>query len=313
MPVYQKNAHRIAVLLGNADDRCFLRAGVLTLACDTVADLGHYAENHIEEALDYDGQEGSHNASQTIRRHADVVVERSDRFSGGVYAVLQSVSHSRAVDARTRMFLQFWLHSLLARFLMVIFSVFTGIGFFSILQMFLSSFALEVVAVFFFAELPFSQQTLRHPRMIDKTFLEQTLFAKEKLLPTVISVAITALVAIILTLADVLTKSVAATYLFFSLFLLQICIMCRICFTEKAKPQSKRTLLLGGILIGVLALLTLLSTLIVPIGAVTGMGAWTMLTAILLPLTPALYLISTLLLPFCVGQPNNLSHLHTMQ
>ena len=298
LPTYQKNGHRIAVLLGNADDRCFLRAGVLTLACDTVANLAHYAENHIEEALDYDGQEGSHNTSQTIRRHADVIIERSDRFSGGVYAVLQAVSHCRAVDARTRMFLQFWLYSLLARVLTVIFSVFTGIGFFSILQMFFSSFVLEVLAVFYFAELPLSQQSLRSPRMINTAFLQKTLFAKEKLLPTVISVAITALTTIILTLAGVLSKPMASTYLFFSLFLLQICLLCRICFAEKAKPQLRRTLLMGGILIGVVALLTLLSALIAPFGLMTGMGAWAPISAILLPLAPALYLILNLLLPF---------------
>lgn len=298
LPVYQKNGHRIAVLIGNADDRCFLRAGVLTLACDTVADLGRYAENYIEETLDADGQEGSHNASQTIRRHADVIIERSDRFSGGVYAVLQAVSHCRAVDARTKMFLQFWLHSLLARSLMMVFSVCTGIGFFSILQMFLSSFALDAVAVFYLAEIPLSQQSLRSSRVIDKAFLSQTLFAKEKILPTVISVAITALVTVILTLIGVLSKPVAGTYLFFSLFFLQICLLCRICFAEKAKPQFKRTLLVGGILIGVVAVLTLLSALIAPFGLMTGMGSWMPITAILLPLLPALYLILNLLLPF---------------
>ncbi len=275
-----------------------MRAGVLTLACDTVADLSHYAENHIEEALDDDGREESHNSSQTLRRHADVIIERADRFSGGVYAALQTLSLGRAVDARTRMFLQFWLHSQLARISMMLLSVCTGIGFFSILQMFLLSFALEIVAVFFLAELPLSQQILRRPRMIDKTFLHQTLFAKELLLPTVISVAITSLVTIILTLASVLSKGEAGTYLFFSLFLLQICLLCRICLAAKARPQIKKTVVIGGILVGAIALLTLLSALIAPFGAVTGMGAWTALSAILLPLSPALYLVLTLLFPF---------------
>ena len=66
----------------------------------------------------------------------------------------------------------------------------------------------------------------------------------------------------------------------------------------KVRPQRKRTFILGGILFGTVGLLTLLSALIAPLGLVTGMGTWMALTAILLPLCPALYLVLTLLLPF---------------
>lgn len=298
IPAYQKSAHRIAVLGGNVDDRCFLRAGVLTIACDTVVDLKHYTEEHIEESPDTDGQEGSHNASQALRRHADVIIERADRFSGGVYAALQAISHSRAVDARTRMFLQFWLHSQLARILMTAFAVCTGIGFFSILQMFLTSFAFEIVAAFLFAEAPVSQSVLRYTKMLDKGFLTNTLFSKQTLLPILVSVGLTAIMTAILTLTGAFSNSAAQTYLFFSLILLQTCFVCRICVLEKARPQIKRTLVLGGIFVGVTVILILLSALIAPLGAVTAMGAWTALTAILLPLAPALYWILTRLLPF---------------
>ena len=298
LPAYQKSGHRTAVLCGNADDRCFLRAGVLALACDTVTDLTHYAESHIEEAHSNGGGEGSRNTSQVLRRHADVIIERADRFAGGVYAALQTVSHSREVEARTQMLLQFWLHSQLARVLMMILAVCTGVGFFSVLQTFLSSFALEIAALYFIADIPIAQSALRHPIVTDKSFLSNTLFSQKSLLPTVISVAITSLATVILTLVGVLGASTAQTYLFFSLFLLQISLLCRVLYSAKVRPQLKRTLILGGILLGIVALLTALSILISPFGAVTGMGAWTVLTVILLPLCPSLYLISSLLLPF---------------
>lgn len=298
LPAFQKNGHRIAVLCGNADDRCFLRAGVLTLACDTVTDLNYYSEGHIEEVHLSGGGEGSHNTSQTLRRHADVIIERADRFSGGVYAALQTVSHSREVESRTRMLLQFWLHSQLARIIMTVLSVCTGVGFFSIVQMFVSSFALEIAAVYFLADVPIAQSALRHPRVTDKKFISQTLFSKEGLLPTVISVGMTALITIILTFAGVLDTSAAQTYLYFSLFFMQISVLLCIVRREKVSPQRKRTLILCAALIGSIALLTLLSALISPLGVVTGMGSWTVLTAILLPLCPVIYLILTLLLPF---------------
>ena len=298
LPAYQKSAHRIAVLGGNANDRCFLRAGVFTFACDTVTDLAHYAENHIEEAHFNDGGEGSHNTSQVLRRHADVIIERADRFSGGVYAVLQTVSHSREVEARTQKLLQFWLHSQLARIVMMILAVCTGVGFFSILQMFLSGFVIEIAVLCFLADIPIAQSALRRPITTDRNFLSNTLFSKKSLLSTVISVGITALTTIILTFAGVLTGMAAQTYLFFSLFLLQVCLLCRIFYRAKVRPQLRKPLFFGGILIGAIALLTLLSTLFSSVGVVTGMGVWTALTAILLPLCPALFLILTLLLPF---------------
>ena len=297
LPAYQKSGHRIAVLGGNANDRCFLRAGVLTLVCDTVTDLNHYAESHIEEVHSNAG-EGSRNTSQVLRRHADVIIERADRFAGGVYAALQAVSHGRAVEARSQMLLQFWLHSQLARMIMTIFAVCTGVGFLSILQMFLSGFAVEIAALCFLADAPIAQSALRRPGVTDETFLLQTLLSKKTLLPTVISVGITALTAIVLTFAGVLTGAVAQTYMCFSLLLLQIFVLFRIAYLSKVRPQRKQTLILGGIFFGVLALLTLLSALILPLGVVTGMGSWMTLTAILLPLCPLLYFILTLLLPF---------------
>ena len=298
IPAYQKSGHRIAVLGGNADDRCFLRPGVLTLACDTVANLKQYAEDHIEEVNTEDGKEGSRNASQTIRRHADVIIERADRFSGGVYAALQAISHSREVEARTQMMLQFWLHSQLARIVMMIFAVLTGIGFFSSLQMLLSGFTLEIAALLFLCDVPLMQSALRRPNPTNQTFLLGTLLSKESLLPTLISVAITALTTVILALASVLPRESVKTYLFASLLLLQICVLFRLSYKAKLKPQPKKTLILCGVVVGIFGLLTLLSCLISGVGALTGMGAWTALSAALLPLCPGLYFILLLILPF---------------
>ena len=298
LPAYQRSAHRIAVLGGNADDRCFLRAGVLTFACDTVTDLTHYAENHMKEAHFNDGREESRNTSQVLRRHADVIIERADRFAGGVYAALQTVSHSREVEVRTQMFLQFFLHSQIARILMMTLAVCTGVGFFSVLQTFLSGFAFEIAVLFFLADAPIAQSALRRPMITDRRFLHDTIFSKVSLLPTVISVAITALTTVILTFAGVLGTTDAQTYLFFSLFLMQICLLCRIIYQRKVRLQPKRAVILCGILAGAIALLTLLSVVISSFGLISGMGSWKALTAILLPLCPALYFIFTLLLPF---------------
>ena len=296
LPTYQKSAHRIAVLGGNADDRCFLRAGVLTLACDTVADLTHYAEAHIEEAQANDGGEGSHNTSQVLRRHADVIIERADRFTGGVYAALQTISHSREVEVRTRMLLHFYLHSQIARILMMIFSVCTGVGFFSILQMFLSGFVIEIAVLCFLADIPIAQSALR--TATDRGGLTKTLFSKKLLLPTVISVAITAWCSIFLAFTGILATATAQTYLFFSLVLLQFCILLRVIYSAKGRPHLKMILIVGGVLIVVIALLILLSLLIFPFGVATGMGSWCALSVILLPLCPSVYFILTFLFSF---------------
>lgn len=298
IPAYQKSGHRIAVLGGNADDRCFLRSGVLTFACDTVANLKQYAEDHIEEVNTDDGKEGSRNASQTFRRHADVIIERADRFSGGVYAALQAISHSREIEARTQMLLQFWLYSQLARIAIVFFAVCTGVGFFTSLQMLFSGFAIEIAALLFLCDVLLSQSVLRRPNPTNQKFLFETLLERKELLSTLISVAIGTLTTVILAFASVLPREGVKTYLFASLLLLQICILFRLSWKARVKPQTKKTLILCGVVLGVFGLLTLLSCLIPSVGALTGMGAWTALTAALLPLCPGLYFILLFLLPF---------------
>ena len=298
LPTYQKNGHRIAVLGGNADDRCFLRAGILTFACDTVTDLGYYAENRIEEAITDEGKEGSHNTSQVLRRHADVIIERADRFWGGVYAALQTVSHSRQTEARTQMLLQFWLHSQLARMIMMIFAVCTGVGVFSVLQMCLSAFAVEIAALCFLADVPIAQSALRRPCATDGKFISKILLSAKALSPVVLSATVTAILPGILTFSGVITKAMTQTYLFFSLFLLQMSILIRIAYRAKAMPQRKTAAIFAVTMAGSAGALTLLSSVIPTFGLLTGMGTWMPLTAILLLLSPALYYALALILPF---------------
>jgi hypothetical protein len=164
--------------------------------------------------------------------------------------------------------------------------------------MFLFGFATEIAVLCFLADAPIAQSALRRPGVTDKTFLSQTLFSKVSLLSIAISIGVTVLTTIVLTFAGVLPEAAAQTYLCFSLFFLQISVFFRIAYMAKVRPQRKRTFILGGILFGTVGLLTLLSALIAPLGLVTGMGTWMALTAILLPLCPALYLVLTLLLPF---------------
>ena len=298
LPTWQKAGHRAAVLGGNTDDRVFLRAGILTFACDTVTDLKRYAEESIREVVADEGREGSRNTSQTLRRHADVIIERADRFAGGIYAVLQTISHSREVEIRTQMLLQFWLHSQLSRILVTLFAVCTGIGFFSSLQMLLSGFAVEIAALYFLSDVPLSGSMLRRPNTTDKTFLFGTLLSKEALISTLVAAAIPALTTVILALTGVLPHDAARTYFFASLLLLQISVLLRIAHRAKVRPETKKTLLICGIIVGTLSALILLSVLIPAFGTVTGMGTWTTLSACLLPLVPALYFILNLLLPF---------------
>ena len=153
------------------------------------------------------------------------------------------------------MVLQFWLHSQLARIAMMFLAICTGVGLLSTLQMFLSGFAFEIAALCFLAEVPISQSALRRQKIVDEKFLLGTLLSKE-LLPTLISVGITALTVIVITLVGVLPQEAARTYFFFALFLLQICILCRIAHREKTAPEAKRILLFGGVPVAVVALLT---------------------------------------------------------
>ena len=164
--------------------------------------------------------------------------------------------------------------------------------------MFLSGFAVEIAALIFLADLPIAQSALRRPNTVNNKFLFKTLLLGESLLPTLVSVGVTALTSIILALVNAIPRDAIRTYFFVSLLLLQTGILCYSAYRAKAKPEWKKALHIGGILLGVIGVLILLSALIPSFGAGTGMGTWTVLTAILLPLSPALYIIFNLLLPF---------------
>jgi hypothetical protein len=196
------------------------------------------------------------------------------------------------------MLLQFWLYSQLARIVIVFFAVCTGVGFFTSLQMLFSGFAIEIAALLFLCDVSLSQSVLRRPNPTNQKFLFETLLERKELLSTLISVAIGTLTTVILAFASVLPREGVKTYLFASLLLLQICILFRLSWKARVKPQTKKTLILCGVVLGVFGLLTLLSCLIPSVGALTGMGAWTALTAALLPLCPGLYFILLFLLPF---------------
>ena len=290
-----KSGHRVAVLGGNAEDRCFLRAGILTLACDTVADIKCYQEDCITEAT---GQEKSHKASQTMRRHADIIIERADRFSGGVYAALQSVSHSREVDVRVRMLIQFCFYSQLARFMLLLLSVCTGIGLFTGVQMLLSGFVFEIAALYFLADVSISQSALRRTSVLNQAFLSQTLFSKASFVAIGVSSGIPAVVAVILTLTGVLSPQMTKTYLFTSLLLLQIAILSHLSYQAKIRWQLKKALHICGVIVVSVIFLILLSGAALPLGAIIGMGAWNPITVLLLPLAPLLYWILQVLFSF---------------
>ena len=146
-----------------------------------------------------------------------------------------------------------------------------------------------IAALCFLADVPISQEALRRPNAPDKKFLSQILFSKRSLITTLVSAGIPSLTVVILTLAGVISNDAARTYLFVSLLLLQICLLVYTFKRSKVKLELKKTLLIGGVVLGTIAVLLLLSAFITSLGAVTGMGAWTPLTAILLLLSPMLY------------------------
>ncbi len=298
LPQLQKQGKHIAVLCGHAEDRCFLRRGILTFAADAVGDLKAYVEDRIQRDDEHGGEENSMHASQVMRRHADVIIERANRFGGGVYAVLQTLSHSRAVSLRTRMLLRFCMLSQISRATMAVLAACFGLGTLSVIPMMCAGFGIEIASLVLFECAAVPQTDLRAPIDTSNSFWEHSAFASNVWLPTILSAAITTLVCGILMWCKVLTRPESASFLFLSLLLLQVTQLLSIAIKNKLYFTRKNRVF--GVLIaaGVLLLLLLLSAWIPAVASVTEMGAWKPLSLALLPCMPVLYLISALLLPF---------------
>ncbi|MBQ9797391.1 MAG: cation-transporting P-type ATPase [Clostridia bacterium] len=293
----RQEGRRVAVLGGHAKDICFLNASYLMLACDAI-EAEMEDESAAIEHWQADGREESQNASQAVRRHADVILPRARAHTGGVAAVTQAFLLCRTVGVRTRLFLTFLTVSQLMRLLLTALAVCTGVGLIQAVPMMLFSFLTEAAVLALIASVSIPKQRLTDASSADGGFLLRTLTAKGTWVPIVASTTLTVLYTIIWVWCGVMTHECAVSLLALSLFLGQLTAAAVLLLQTKSRITSLRAVVPFLVLLLLALIALLLSILFKGVSAVTGLGIWSLLSALSLPILPLSYLLSYFLCVF---------------
>ncbi|MBQ9774027.1 MAG: cation-transporting P-type ATPase [Clostridia bacterium] len=276
-------------VFGDVASRALERMADLTVACDPTEYHRRATEEATLEAQPDDGMENSARCSQAVRRRADVLVCRAGKLGGGLFAVLQALSHSRAVQLRTYMLLAFLVSTQLSRFLFATLAACLGIGFSVGSAGLYAGGWSTVVAALWILWMPMPQNRLRRRVEFSDRRTLLSLFDRATLIPAAVSIVGTSLYAAILIWCGAISASAASAYLTVSLLLLQSLLLYRTAPVWHAcKGILQVALPLMLIWLPVLVCIPL-AIFLPTMHAATGLGAWSAWTLAALPLLPALY------------------------
>ena len=283
----------VAVLGGTAEDRRFFGHSALLIACDATEYDRREIEECAAERLPLAGREESARCAQGIRRHADLLIPRAERFSGGLSAFLQALSNSRSIRLKMCILLCFLAGTQLSRLIVTFLSICIGIGLPNAFGMLYSGIFAELIGGMMIASVRVPQNLLRKSAQFDRAGILRLLRDRKLWLPAVISSAVPVIYAMILTFCGVITESAASSYLFASLLLL--------CPTLLIVQLRRFGIFVYGkpFWYGLAILLTpilLLSLLAIPfpmLGMWVGSTDWNAVALLSLPLSVALYVLSS--------------------
>lgn len=288
----RSQGRNLAIVGGNADDRWLLQDAAVVISCDVVSYHQKGMEEKVIERLPQDGKENSTRASQVMRRHADVILHRAGRFSGGLAAVLQALSDCRSVRVKMRLFLRFLILSQLARICVSACSIVLGLGTVYGGQVLYSGFWVESVALWTVIRWKPPQSSLRKTMRFDGKSIEKLLLARDTWLPICIAAAIVSVCTAVLVWTRVLDAAQATVFLFASLVLLQWLLFCQV-FARFEQTSIRSVMISSGMsMLLPVVILCLLSVWLPFVDAATGMGHWHPVTLCALPMLPLVYLLA---------------------
>lgn len=288
----RNSGRRVALLCGGVKDLALLRHASLLMACDPTRYDAKNAEEAALEQLPNDGQENSARCAQVIRRRADLLIHRASAYGGGLFSVLRALSIGRGEKLLMRWLLSELIFSQLVTLTLTTLTVLFGIGLFGGVGILYAVGYADLIATLSLLSVRIPQYMTRRSIPLNESAIKVLLFSKKEstVLPAVIGATITALYAAILTWCGVIDASAACTYLLVSMILTKAM---GIFLPLSCGVENQSIKVLVGF-----ALLLLLpvgmfipfSVWFAPVGAVTGLGAWTLVTALSLPIMPTIVL-----------------------
>lgn len=291
----QSKQRRVGVLVGRSEDRIFLKDAFLSVAT-SFADLHKGAK---EDLVRGEGREAdSALSSATMRRRADVILPANCNSEGGLASLMGALLECRTVAKRILLFLSYLVPSHMLRVFLAVLLTALGVGLPGAVQILYTGGFLDSLVLFMTLSVPFSEDSLKKPIRIGERTVERLVFAKEAWLPILLSAGVFSLFCAILVWCGVVSVDAVHTLTFVETVLFELLILYRT--GSVVREGTLRTRLAMKLLYWIVPILVLIpfSILVPPVGEITGLGAWSFVTLALLPILPAIYLVSRYFLSF---------------
>lgn len=281
---------RVAVMGLAAGDEVLLQHATLSVACDDTEYHSRALESGILEDASEDGCAESNRCSQSIRRSSDVLLERANRFGGGLLSLSMAISDSRA--ARVRMRFLLFPALLTSQFLCVFLTVFSvcfgGIGRMNAFQILMGDLLLPMMFLLTVLTVPIPQSNLRKWISFDAAAIEKTITEKAFWIPLLGATFGSVFYCFLLRCFGLLSEESASSFLFVSYLVLQLLLFIERSVRQRI-PLLHRAWRSVRCYFAAVILLIGSSVLFAPVASVTGLGGWSLLTVCSLPLMPLLF------------------------
>ena len=296
--ILQKKRRCVGVFAGSAEDRLLLNdAAFLAVNDPTYYHEKDAAEEIRKENLDV-GDENSLRACSVMRRHSDVIVQRASEEGGGLSALLQALLECRAVAVKIRLLLSYLVPTQTLRIFAAIMGALFGFGLPGGALMLYATVLIDAVALTSVLSLKIPKTNLTKSSRVNEGDIEQLVFQKSRWVPMLISLFLVSLYLAIFMWFGIISVGEIHTYLFFSILSLEILLLYTVIF--KKSFASKRPWFCQPAVFMTVPILavTFLSVLFPSLGVMTGLGAWSIVTLLTLPLFPLFYFLSVYFLSF---------------
>ncbi|MBE6589983.1 MAG: hypothetical protein E7643_07370 [Ruminococcaceae bacterium] len=292
MAKLQRKRRCVGILTGNCEDRALLKEASFTVATDPTTIHKGAKEDAVRRDPLGGGKEGSTRAAQTVRRRADVLVSRAEKTQGGLSALLGAFYECRAIGYRSFLLFSYLVPTQMLRVFAAICFTVLGLGLPGALQILYVGLCLDTLALSLILSMNIPRVLLKKPRRIGERHIEQLVLEKRAWIPTLVSVGVFALYLAILTWIGVIDVYCVHTLTFVSLLLLEVLMLYKAIYPEGISYPTSLWRHPAVMLLLPIVLLIPFSVIFPLVGSVTGLGSWSPLTVLSVPLLPILYLLS---------------------
>ena len=294
---YQKKGRRFAVLGSDMETQSIQNVAFLRIACDPLLRDAKRSTGELEVSIPAESGFFDKEYCRSLSAQADLLLPRANENSGGVPSFLHAVSTSRAVRFRMQLWLKYIVIVFALRLTMIFFGACFGVGLISGSQLLWGSFVFDFLALYWVLHAEIPKNSLKKRYDFDAPYIEKIIGEKQNYLPPAMTAFVLCLFVAIFTWIGWITRADAVTLLFYSTLFIQTLVFCRIVLSYGLRLEWKKDLPYAAFVYVPFLLIFGLTFLLPILQTAFECSSFSLLSALMLPLGPVLYLVSYKIAP----------------